>query len=94
VSDLAQKLDVLAQERDTLRLQVTELRKSLEDIQEKHTQDTLDLRTRAETAEQEKEEADQRYNDLRDRVTDIRATLGERLKSNAVGFMFLLLLYG
>jgi len=83
-ANLSQKMEAVARERDTLLQKITELRQTLENIQEKHAQDIVDLRTRAETAEQDKEESDQKYNDLRDRVTDIRATLGERLKSNAV----------
>jgi broad specificity phosphatase PhoE len=84
VSGLAEKVEVLARERDNLRQEVAELRKSLEDIQDKHKQEKDDLHLKLEAAEEDKEEADQRHSDLRVRVKDITATLGERLKSNTV----------
>lgn len=70
-------------ERDNLLSAVSELRKSLEDIQAKHKQDITELETKLGAVEEEKEEANSKYDDLRERVTVIRATLGERLKSNA-----------
>jgi chromosome segregation ATPase len=84
VSGLAEKVEVLAKERDNLRLEVAELRKSLEDIQGNHKQEIDDLKAKLETAEEGREEADQRHSDLRVRVKEITATLGERLKSNTV----------
>ena len=84
VSGLAEKVEVLARERDNLRLEVAELRKSLESIQGNHKQEIDDLKAKLETAEEGREEADQRHSDLRVRVKEITATLGERLKSNTV----------
>ena len=84
MSGLAEKVEVLARERDNLRQEVAELRRSLEDIQGKHKQEIEDLQLKLDTAEEGKEEADQRHSDLRVRVKEITATLGERLKSNSV----------
>jgi len=67
-------------------VEVTELRKSLESIQEKHEQEVTELQEQLEESQTAKEQADTNYNDLLGRVGQIRSQLGERLKSDAVGF--------
>jgi predicted transcriptional regulator len=86
-STLSEKLELMARERDNLRQEVTALRKSLEDIQGKHQEEVDELHAKLESAEEGRDEADQRHTDLRVRVKEITASLGEKLKSNAVGTM-------
>jgi chromosome segregation ATPase len=83
-SDIRTKLDALAKERDNLRQEVSELRKSLEDIRGKHEQDIADLQGQVEESETGKEHAETQYRDLLGRVNGIKAQLGERLKADAV----------
>jgi DNA repair exonuclease SbcCD ATPase subunit len=81
---LSEKLDALAEERDMLRREVTELRQSLEDITSQHELEVKGLREDVESANEEKEQAKQKHATLLERVNGLSATLGERLKSNAV----------
>jgi DNA repair exonuclease SbcCD ATPase subunit len=83
-SDIGTKLDALAKERDTLRQEVSELRKSLEGIRGKHEQDVAELQGQIEESEAGKEHAETQYRDLLGRVNGIKAQLGERLKADAV----------
>jgi DNA repair exonuclease SbcCD ATPase subunit len=83
-SDIRTKLDALARERDTLRQEVSELRKSLEDIRGKHEQDIAELQGQVEESETGKKHAETQYRDLLGRVNGIKAQLGERLKADAV----------
>lgn len=84
-SDAGEKFDALVKEREALMAEVTELRKSLESIQEKHEQEITELQDRLEESQTAKEQADTQYRDLLGRVNTIRSQLGERLKSDAVG---------
>jgi peptidoglycan hydrolase CwlO-like protein len=81
---LSEKLDALAEERDTLRREVAELRQSLEDMTSQRDREVKDLRAEMDTANEERERAEQKHATLLERVNNISATLGERLKSNAV----------
>jgi hypothetical protein len=81
---LSAKLDALAEERDMLRREVAELRQSLEDITSKRELEVKCLREEVDTANEDKEKAEQKHATLLERVNNISATLGERLKSNAV----------
>ncbi|KXT11346.1 hypothetical protein AC579_9468 [Pseudocercospora musae] len=88
VSDTAARLDAMQQERDSLRAEVTQLRKSLESLQEKHSEgkpedDVSSLRQELEQAQQGKETAEANYRTLQHRVNTIRSQLGERLKADA-----------
>jgi len=85
-SDTRDKLDALVKEREALMVEVTELRKSLQSIQEKHEQEVAELQEQLEESQTAKEQADTNYNDLLGRVGQIKSHLGERLKSDAVGF--------
>jgi peptidoglycan hydrolase CwlO-like protein len=83
-TDLNDKLDALAKDRDLLRQEVSELRKSLEDIQGKHDAELEDVRIQLQEAENGKEEAETLHKNLKERVNTITATLGERMRANTV----------
>jgi len=84
--DAQDKFDALVKEREALMAEVTQLRKSLESIQEKHEQEIAELQEQLEESQMAKDKADNSYNDLLGRVNTIKSQLGERLKSDAVGF--------
>jgi hypothetical protein len=83
-TDADGRLEALAREREALKAEVTELRKSLESIQERHEQDITELQEQLEETQAGKEQADTQYQDLLGRVNTIKSQLGERLKSDAV----------
>jgi vacuolar-type H+-ATPase subunit D/Vma8 len=83
-SDFSEKLDVMAKERDLLLQQVAELRKSLEEISVKHQSDIDQLQTRLQDAESGKQLSETLHNNLKERVTTITASLGERMRANKV----------
>jgi len=74
----------MARDRDSLRAEVTELRKSLEEIQSKHEEDVHDLQDKLEESQSSKGHAETQYRTLLGKVNTIRAQLGERLKADAV----------
>ena len=82
--DTTQKLDALAKDRDALRAEVVELRRSLEQIQEKHSEETSNWQIQLEETQQGKEHAETQYKTLLGKVNTIRSQLGERLKADAV----------
>lgn len=83
-SETAARLEAMAKERDDLRAEVIELRKSLETIQGKHQEDLSGLREEVEEAQSAKENAEGQYRTLLGKVNTIRSQLGERLKADAV----------
>lgn len=83
-TDADGRLEALAREREALKAEVTELRKSLESIQERHEKDITVLQEQLEESQAGKEQADTQYRDLLGRVNTIKSQLGERLKSDAV----------
>ncbi|KAF2184480.1 hypothetical protein K469DRAFT_186023 [Zopfia rhizophila CBS 207.26] len=83
-SDAAARLEALAKERDTLRQEVTELRKSLESIQGKHREEARGLQEQLEEANEGKEHFETQYRNLLGRVNTIKSSLGDRLKADAV----------
>ncbi|KZF25717.1 golgi matrix protein [Xylona heveae TC161] len=82
-SDTEERLDALVKDRDSLRAEVTELRKALEDIQGKHEQEVSTVQGQLEEAQNEKEHAESQYRNLLGKVNTIRSQLGERLKADA-----------
>lgn len=94
-SDTSARLNAIAKERDALRQEVTELRKSLENIQSKHAAaDTGDvsskheeeirsLREELDEANEGKEHFETQYKNLLGRVNTIKTSLGDRLKADA-----------
>ncbi|KAH8693091.1 putative Golgi matrix protein [Talaromyces proteolyticus] len=77
------KFDALVRDRDSLRAEVTELRKSLEELQNKHTGEMEALQQRVTDSETKKEQAESQFQKLMERVNTIKSQLGERLKEDA-----------
>lgn len=86
-SDTEARLEAMARDRDALRNEVAELRKSLEGLQEKHEQDLSGLKDEVEEAQSGKETAEEQYRTLLGKVNTIRSQLGERLKADAVCYV-------
>ena len=84
--DTEAKLDALARERSALREEVAQLRRSLEEIQEKHDEDLTSVREQLEATQGEKTHAETQYRNLLGKVNTIRSQLGDRLKADAVRF--------
>ncbi|GKZ82544.1 hypothetical protein AnigIFM56816_007365 [Aspergillus niger] len=85
-SDIQQsneRLDALVRDRDTLRAEVTDMRKSLEEIQTKHHADMEALQEKLDDAESKKEHAETQFQKLLERVNTIKSQLGERLREDA-----------
>ncbi|KAF2117877.1 hypothetical protein BDV96DRAFT_644213 [Lophiotrema nucula] len=82
-SDAAARLEALAKERDTLRQEVTELRRSLESIQGKHEEELGSLQVELDEANEGKEHFETQYKNLLGRVNTIKTSLGDRLKADA-----------
>lgn len=82
--DTQERLEALAKERNTLRAEVTELRKSLETIQGKHQEEMSGLQGQLEECQAGKEHAETQYRNLLGKVNTIKSQLGERLKQDAV----------
>ena len=82
--DTEARLDALARERSALRDEVAQLRRSLEEIQEKHEEDLLSVREKLEEAQGEKEQTETQYRKLLGKVNTIKSQLGDRLKADAV----------
>lgn len=85
--DTEARLDALARERDALREEVAQLRRSLEEIQEKHEEDLISLREQLEETRGEKEHAETQFRNLLGKVNTIKSQLGDRLKADAVGLL-------
>lgn len=77
----------MSQERQSLQLEVKELREALEGIQERHEKDISTLRQQLEDAQSGKEHAEQQYRNLLGKLNTIKSQLGERLKADAVSFV-------
>lgn len=83
-ANTAARLDAIESERNTLREQVTELRKSLQTLQSKHVEELQDARKELQDANSAKNGAEEQYRSLLGKVGTIRSQLGERLKADAV----------
>ncbi|KAI9039533.1 putative Golgi matrix protein [Aspergillus affinis] len=77
------RFDTLIRDRDSLRAEVTDMRKSLEEIQSKHHADMETLQHKLDDAESKKEHAESQFQKLLERVNIIKSQLGERLKEDA-----------
>lgn len=80
-----QRLEAASREREQLREEVTELRRSLESIQQKHDEELAGVSNQLEQSQSGKAQAESRYQKLLGQVNTIKTQLGERLKSDAVG---------
>lgn len=74
----------LAREKQALREEVAELRKSIEGMHGKHEDELGELKGHLEETQGEKEHAETQYRTLLGKVNTIRSQLGERLKADAV----------
>jgi phage shock protein A len=79
-SDTSERFEALARERDNLRAEVIELRKSLELIREKHDEEVSAIQDQLEESQNGKEHAETQYRDLLGRVNTLKSQLGARLK--------------
>lgn len=86
-SDPSLRLEAAAKERDQLRVEVTEIRKSLEGIQQRHDNETAQLRASLQETKTGKDQVETKYQKLLGQVNTIKAQLGERLKSDAVSVL-------
>ncbi|RAL13594.1 uncharacterized protein BO97DRAFT_477095 [Aspergillus homomorphus CBS 101889] len=77
------RFDALVRDRDTLRAEVTDMRKSLEEIQSKHQAEMEALQEKLDDAESKKEHAELQFQKLLERVNTIKSQLGERLREDA-----------
>lgn len=82
VTDTSSRLEAMSQDREALRSEVEQLRKSLEDLQEKHTEEVSSVRAELEESESAKDQAQTQYQNLLGRVNTIRSTLGERMAAD------------
>ncbi|KAF2149514.1 hypothetical protein K461DRAFT_296976 [Myriangium duriaei CBS 260.36] len=82
-SDITVRLEAAEKERESLRAEVAELRKSLEQVQGKHEEELSSAKEERDEAQAAKEKADSQYQTLLGRVNTIRSQLGERLKADA-----------
>lgn len=83
------ELETLAKERDALRDEVAQVRKALEEIQDKHEEEIVGMREQLAETKGEKDQAETQYRGLLGKVSTIRSQLGERLKADAVRFPYL-----
>ena len=83
-SDASARFEVLVKDRDALRVEVTELRKSIEELQAKHQTDLDGMRDQLQDTEGRKEVAEEQYQTLLGKVNTIQERLKERLKADAV----------
>ncbi|KAK2760960.1 hypothetical protein FQN54_002202 [Arachnomyces sp. PD_36] len=77
------RFEALVRDRDSLRAEVTEMRRSLEQIQSKHQEDMGALQHKLEETQEEKEHAETQFRNLLGKVNTIKSQLGERLKADA-----------
>ncbi|EXJ85228.1 hypothetical protein A1O3_05903 [Capronia epimyces CBS 606.96] len=82
-NDAAVRFDALVKDRDTLRLEVTQLRQSLEELRSRHATEIETIQGELADTQAEKESAEEQYQSLLGKVNTIRSQLGERLKADA-----------
>jgi len=78
------RFDALVRDRDALRLEVTRLRESLEEVTGRHEREMGDIQTQLQEEQSEREAAEENYQNLLGKVNTIRSQLGERMKADAV----------
>ena len=82
--DVEARFDALTKERTALQDEVAQLRRSLEQVQEKHEEELMNLRDQLDESRNEKAHAESQYRNLLGKVNTIKSQLGERLKADAV----------
>lgn len=70
----------MSQDREALRLEVEQLRRQLESLQEAHAHEAAQLRADLDESEAGREHAEAQYQTLLGRIEKIKQTLGDRLK--------------
>ena len=90
-TDTDARLEALVNERNALREEVAQVRRSLEEIKEKHEEELGGIGEQLADTQGEKEQAETQYRNLLGKVNTIRSQLGERLKADAVGIRLPLL---
>ena len=81
---VGERLAAAVRERDQLHKEVTELRRSLELLQQQHEEEAERLAIQIGEAHSAKEHAEGQYQKLMGRVNNIRSHLSERMKADAV----------
>ncbi|KAK5989335.1 GRIP domain-containing protein [Cladobotryum mycophilum] len=79
-SDTTAKLEAMSKEREALRVEVEQLRKQLESIQENHDHEVSQVKADLEESNAAKEFAEEQYQTLLGRVEKIKETLSDRLR--------------
>lgn len=74
----------LTEERDALREEIAQVRRTLIATQKEHEQEVDSMREQLAASRSEKEQAEAQYRGLLGKVSTIRSQLGERLKADAV----------
>ncbi|KAI9815042.1 MAG: hypothetical protein M1827_002885 [Pycnora praestabilis] len=82
-TDTDLRLEALSKDRDLLRQEVQDLRKSLEEIQGRHEEEISTVQDQLEETREEKVRAETQYRNLLGNVNRIKSQLGERLKADA-----------
>ncbi|KAL9108812.1 MAG: hypothetical protein Q9227_006469 [Pyrenula ochraceoflavens] len=82
-ADASQRFEALVRDRDTLRAEVTELRKSLEELQAKHESDAKSIKEQLEESQAETSDWQSKYTTLQDNVNTLKAQVRDRFKANA-----------
>ena len=78
------RLARLSEEREALKLELAEVRRSLEALQEKHKTDIKEVQLQLDDTRSKKEQAETQHRNLLGKVNTIRSQLGDRLKADAV----------
>lgn len=81
------RFDALVRDRDALRLEVTRLRESLEEVTSRHEREMGDMQTQLQEEQSEREAAEENYQNLLGKVNTIRSQLGARMKADAVSVL-------
>lgn len=84
------RFDALVRDRDALRLEVTRLRESLEEVSSRHEREMGDIQTQLQEEQSEREAAEENYQNLLGKVNTIRSQLGERMKADAVSVRYVI----
>jgi chromosome segregation ATPase len=79
-TDTEQRLKVMSEDREALRVEMSQLRQQLELLQTKHDEELASLRNDLEESESAKDQAIDQFETLRGRIGGIKATLGDRMK--------------
>ena len=83
-ADASARFEALVRDRDTLRAEVTELRKSLEDLQAKHQTESKSIQEQLEESQAETSDWQSKFTTLQDNVNTLKSQVRERFKANAV----------